>query len=543
MSERARHFRRWPSTWSRPSTIAFFVACAVLTILFVGPFLAHSPFGGFDWPKERFFYTTLRLHLRTHGAPPAAFLGVPPSMLPPVRYMPTLMHSSSYVGNPEVLTFSPLLPLLALVSVELFLRIYFAAHLLVAAIGLCLLARRLAVPPWAALLLFALTILNPWLVQHLAIGYSPYITITLCPLVLAMLSGSRLSVADWIVGSATEALIIYEGGLHIFNWLNGALLVFALVMRSRSLLFRVGAVLGGAVLLAAPKLVAVAATFGGWHRDPLSGVRRLADIYGLLTDGHTNPFKLPQAYGVYSTNLYDGAMYVGVPFVLLMIAALLVVAWRRQRYGAALAAVAAVFGVLAWRSVWPSLARAVPLAATELYPYRFLFLSLTALTALVVLETAALVARGGLARWLPLLFIPTLCATWARTQDYASLTRTPIAADCTPQTLDAAIPAQPPVWSEDHRPLPATYARGGITIQTNGARTLVIPDLRAAQVSDFDVEGGRIVQADWKSGVRLSATAATVRLVPRTHHFWAVALATWLAFALIAWLTAWRRRR
>lgn len=535
--------RQWPWQWSRASTIAFFVACALLVAACDGAFLVHSPLGGFDWPKERFFYTTLRAQLRDFGTVPWAFFTTPPSMLPPVRYMPTLMHSSSYVGNPEVLTFSPLLPLLRVASVDLFLRVYFVAHLAAGAFGIWLVARRLRLPPWAALALFALTMLNPWVVQHLAIGYTPHITFALCPLVIALLAAPDFAIVDWLLASAVESLILYEGGLHVFNWLNGALLIFALAVRSRALLVRIGAIWLGAALLSAPKLAAVAQALGGWRRDPLPGIRNVRDLWGLLTDGRALPFRLPQAYGVYGTNLYDGAIYMGAPFVLLIVAALVLAIRRRSKPAVGLAAVAVVFTVLGSRAIWPTLAKLIPPLDVELYPYRFLFIALVAMIALVVWELALLVERGGRLRWLPLLLVPTLVATFVRTQEYAAQTTTPVPPDCTEAALMGALRTPPAALDEKQRPLPTTRVAGGFAIDAGDARLVTLPSVRAAQARDFVADGARIVRADQQSGVALAPSAARVRLLAASWHFWPIAAAGWLCFVALAVAASRLRRR
>jgi hypothetical protein len=517
-------------------TIGFFVLAALLAWMVMGPFLAHAPPGGFDWCKERMFYSTLRAGLRAHGAPPLAFLDVPPQLVPPYRTTPTLMQSASYLGNPEVLTFSPLLPLLAVVPVDLFLQIYFIVHVLVGALGIWLLARRLSLPPWTALALFGLTVLNPWLVQHLLIGYTPHITFTLAPLVIALLVGDRFTRADWIGASAVEALILYEGGLHVFNWLNAGLLVFALVAAlvaaNRSLWKRAAAALGGGVLLAAPKLAAVAQSVGGWRRLPQTGIRSLHDVWGLLTDGQRDPFRLPQAYNVYSTNLYDGAIYMGVPFVLLVAAALAVALWRRDRRALAPVAVALACGVFAWRSVWPSLAKVVPLADMEIYPPRFLFVSLLALVGLLVGQLAGLAERGGRWRWLPLVLVPTLLATGLRAREYTALAQRPIPADCSAEVLEAAI-AAPKAARAPEGPLPTSRSGATITITAGTAREIALPWLRAARASDFTVEGGHIVRTSLESGMIVAPTASEVRISPHGYHFWWFALASWALFLVV----------
>jgi hypothetical protein len=348
--------------------------------LFYGPFLFSDRVGILDWSKDLFYSHFLYDSLRRFHSLPLSFLAIPPD----IAWFSTL-QDLSYWSNPEVVSLSPLLPLAFVLPFMAFLKASFGIQLLLAAWGVRLLARRtgLALAPTIALLLLFLC--NPWLVQHLAIGYSPQISLCLVPLCIALLVGKPFRIRDGAGASLVAAWIFYQGALHLFVWLCMAVglfaLFFALLGRRKDALIRAAFFFAATLLLVAPKAYAVSKVYGGWQRIPAGGYASLADLWGLLTDAVFPMFQFPETYSKYNVAFYDGSLLVGAAFVLL--AAWLVLEYlatlrrpdaARLRDGACLLA-ALTFLVLGWGTVWRTASALLHLSSAEIYPFRFLFLA------------------------------------------------------------------------------------------------------------------------------------------------------------------------
>jgi hypothetical protein len=368
------------------------------------PFLISARVGIFDWTKDAYYYAFLKACLCERATLPSSFL-FPPEV---VGLAPTLRQSLSYWANPEVMTFSPLLPLLCVMPWVAFVKLQLAVHLGLGAFGTWLLCRRLGLASAPGGLLFALCFLHPWLMQHLAIGYLPWMTACLAPWIVAELLAHPFGVRPLFVSSAVCALILYEGGLHIFLWLWGAVALFAgfALLETRSLRsLRVPLLFFTATaLLCLPKFVAIHAAYADLVRVPNLSYASATDLWGLLTDTTSPVFRLPSAYNLYGTNFYDASLSVGIPYLALLLASVISLGarvWRSAEvpaFSLRLLAGAVVFLLLGWGGVWARLASVVPVLGVERSPWRFLALSFALLNVLVAFEVAHVWRRGRLLR-------------------------------------------------------------------------------------------------------------------------------------------------
>src|SRR5579872_3512981 len=155
-------------------------AAIVLTIALDGRFLFTTGIGGpvNDWTKDLYYLSYLRYGF-SHGTVPVSFLVVPQN----VAGYPVPAHSISYWSNPEVATLSPSYLLLLVMSLGVFLKVNVALHLAIGAAGVWVLGSRLALRLTWRIALYVLLMLNPWLLEHLALGYSPDVTVCYVPLV------------------------------------------------------------------------------------------------------------------------------------------------------------------------------------------------------------------------------------------------------------------------------------------------------------------------------------------------------------------------
>lgn len=514
---------------ARSATWYWAVSLALIAV-WDGRFLLTQRMGIWDWDKESYSLEFLKSAMRDGSWVPLSFMTIPHD----IATYPALFQSVSYWANPEVLTLSPFAVLLPWTSVPVFVKIYFFGHLLIAALGMFFVGKRLGLRTSATVLLFVLLILNPWLLQHLAIGYTPWITICYVPLVIASLL-RPVGLVWFLVGTIADSLILYEGGLHIFLWLNATIVLTAAALaatrRSVSHTRQVALILLGTAMLTLPKLVAIHGAYGGWHRPIQSSYRSGHDLWGLLTDTKTNLYELPRAYHVYGTGVYDGAMFTGKVFLGTLVVLVALLSWRTLRRdrrngdegraeGWALLSVAALWLVLGWDGVWRALAGAIGAFGFEIYPFRFLEISVFICAAFIAIELDRLSRIGtrlGLAGLAVALLIAVAFAN--RNGDFAKVA--------------TSMPYAPPVWHPErflddtisartHEPPRPTveHSLKRITIDPLGSRADIRLDwLPVEHVHDFAIQNAHVIEQDGLgSTVAVEDAYSPIVIKPRAYH-------------------------
>jgi hypothetical protein len=512
-----------PALWYVATTLA-------LIGVWDGRFLLTRKIGIWDWEKETYTLEFLKSAMHQGSAFPLSFLAVPQT----IANYPALFHSVSYWANPEGPTLSPFLVLLPLTSVPVFLKIAFFAHLVIGAAGVFFVGRKLRLRTATTIFLFVLVILNPWLLQHLAIGYTPWITICYAPLLVASLLG-QVTVGWFLTGTLADSLILYEGGLHLFLWLNATIVLVALAFvalrRSLSHTLGVGLVLLGAATLTLPKLVAINGAYGGWHRPIESSYRNLHDLWGLLTDTTTPLYELPHAYHVYGTAVYDGAFFTGRVFVTTLVVLVGLLSWRtlrRDRHDGAsvagewaLLAVAAVWLILGWDGVWRPLTHAFGALGSEIYPFRFLAISVFLCAVFVVLELDRL---SRINRWVGLacfgVGVAVAVTLWSRNDYFADVaTSMPYASPVSDvQTfLDDTVTARS---QGSHARLAVERSSKTVSVDPPMPRSDVrIEWLPTEHLHDFSIRNAHIVEQDGLgTTVALDDASAPVVFTARAYH-------------------------
>lgn len=359
-------------------------AALALILLFYGEFLFSARVGILDWSKDLYYFAFLYDSLRSFGQLPLSFLAIPET----TSWFSTLQNLS-YWSNPEVVSFSPLLPLAALLPLMAFVKTYFGLHLAAAAWGTRVFARRCGLGLGQSVVLLVFFLGNPWLVQHLAIGYSPQISLCLVPGILALMVAPDFRPLEWAGASLLAALVLYQGALHLFVWLFMAIGVYvffdALLRRRLAYVWRTAFLALGTLLLVAPKVYAIRKVYGAWARIPAGGYASLADLWGLLTDDVFPMFQFPETYSRHNVAFYDGSLLVGPAFLALLavLAGGFLYALARRRRpqpglpipDAVCLLAALTFLVLGWGTVWRELCAALRLPSSEIYPFRFLFVA------------------------------------------------------------------------------------------------------------------------------------------------------------------------
>jgi hypothetical protein len=302
-------------------------ALVVLTIWVFSPFFADVHAMGFqDWDVQAAFRYVTSLSLQRHGELPfwnPWFCGGFPAW--------------GYAeGAPNLV--SPFAPLYLLFPLLTALRLEVVAASLVGLAGTYLVAGRFTRSAALRTFVAAIWMLNTrWTMQvasghmwHLAYAWTPFAFYFMDRALRVTTAGDgrpRWSVA----AAATLALIIYVGGIypypHTVMLLGVYVLVLAISVRSfRPVLVSAGIVVAS-LALAAPKLLPVMDTMSRFPRligsnEPIT----LLDLWSMMTardqtfQGHP---LLPIAF---SWVWWEWGMYVGVPGVLALVAAL--VPWR-----------------------------------------------------------------------------------------------------------------------------------------------------------------------------------------------------------------------
>lgn len=396
-----------PARRNRLGAALFWCAGLAFVAVFYGEFLFSDRVGILDWTKDLYYFAFLHEALTAYGQLPLSFLVIPPQ----IDWFSTL-EDLSYWSNPEVISLSPLLPLVYVLPFMVFMKTYFGLHLLAAVWGVRLLARRLGWDTGQALLLLVFFLGNPWLVQHLAIGYSPQISLCLLPAMAACLVRPTWRWPDLAAACLLSATVFYQGALHLFVWANLAVGCLAVLLAAAAgrpaILWRTGAFFAGSLILVVPKVQAVSAVYGGWRRIPGYGYQSLADLWGLLTDDVFPLFQFPETYSHYRVAFYDASIVMGAAFVVLglwLAGQYAVFLFRNGRRAvrasapdlAALVA-AALFLVLGWGTVWRAICEIATPLASEIYPFRFLFVALNCLFFFIVSRLGAFTAATG-RRW------------------------------------------------------------------------------------------------------------------------------------------------
>ncbi len=386
--------------------LAALVLCAIWNARF-----AVRPGGGTaDWVKELFYFTHIRLAL-VRGHLPGPFDAIP-TFVAAINY-PALQPTRSFWANPEVFTLSPFIPLLRWMAVPAFIKVLFVVHSAAACLGATMVGRRLGLRPAFRLMLVALTALNPWAMAHYAIGYTPHVNMLLCPWVAYLLLDPRRRVGSALAASAVTALMVYQGSLHVFVWTIftaaglAALATFAADRERLRVATFQGIYLTAASALAAPKLYASMLAYREFHREVRTGLLVINDLLGLLTD----PSPIEPFVPKYNTSFWDGSIFMGWWFVAIMGLALLSALYRLYagwtspaqpvtRQLAVLGGGALAWLGCGWGTTWADFARVVRPLECEIYPYRFVFLSLMLVVTLVIVELNALFGEAsGARRW------------------------------------------------------------------------------------------------------------------------------------------------
>lgn len=263
----------------RYSLIAFF---AILIFLF------YPNIGIYDWVKEILYCDFIKLSILDTKVFPMFMWN---SGL--LAGYPAADQSALFVSNPETLLFSPFIPLLLILPSAVFLKLLVLIHFLIGWAGIQALSKTCGWQARQARIFSALFLFSPIIIQHIAIGYLPWINLYFFPWLLYFLLQDNFY-KNWLGSGMMLAVMLLQGGLHVFVWSVFFIAFFCFFQaifrkNTKSLLSFLLSVLS-ACLLALPRVLTSFQSFSTFGQKFFSGYSSRAFIkWALIPPFFTPP--------------------------------------------------------------------------------------------------------------------------------------------------------------------------------------------------------------------------------------------------------------
>ena len=183
------------------------IAFAAVQIFFFYPNI-----GIYDWDKEILYCDFIKQSILDYR--------VFPMFMWNSGYLagyPAVDQSAFFASNPETLLFSPFIPLLLIMPSVVFLKLLVLIHFLIGWAGIQALSNICGWQARQTRIFSALFLFSPIIIQHIAIGYLPWINLFLFPWLLNFFLHENF-LKKWLGSGIVMALIMLQGGLHVFVW-------------------------------------------------------------------------------------------------------------------------------------------------------------------------------------------------------------------------------------------------------------------------------------------------------------------------------------
>jgi hypothetical protein len=295
---------------------------ALLFFIFLVGFLFYPNVGIYDWDKEVLYTTYIKTSLQDNQQLPF-FLWNSVQL----EGYPAVDQSAFFASNPETMLFTPFLPLLLLFSPAFFLKLLVLLNALVGYAGILALSRRLNWNAGQTRIFSALFLLSPIIIQHVAIGYLPWINLYLFPWLLYFLVDEN-ALRRGVGSGMVLAMVLLQGGLHVFVWLvffsMFCLVLLAIGKKRGQVLWSLPLSLGTAALLALPRLYISLQSFADFSQRFFSGY----SIQGFLQWALIPPFFTPASMDdieyfiegyIDGVPYWDGELFWGAVLLLSML--------------------------------------------------------------------------------------------------------------------------------------------------------------------------------------------------------------------------------
>ena len=185
---------------------------SLLVLAAVLVFLFYPNVGIYDWKKEIQYCEFIKLSILDYKVFPM-FLWNSGQL----AGYPAVDQSAFFVSNPETFLFSPFIPLLLILPSAVFLKLLVLIHFLIGWAGIQVLSRTCGWQARQTRIFSALLLFSPIIIQHVAIGYLPWINLFFFPWLLNFLLHDN-QLKKWLGSSIVLALMMLQGGLHVFVW-------------------------------------------------------------------------------------------------------------------------------------------------------------------------------------------------------------------------------------------------------------------------------------------------------------------------------------
>ncbi len=148
----------------------------LLAGIFLFVFLVDSRIGMYDWGKEMTYFNVIKISLTQYHSLPLFWWN-------PQVYggYPAISVGSFFLANPETFSFSPFIFLLFWMDTLFFMKILVCVICAIGIIGILKLSRKLKWQDGQCRIFIALFLFSPIIIQHLAIGYFPWLNLYLFP--------------------------------------------------------------------------------------------------------------------------------------------------------------------------------------------------------------------------------------------------------------------------------------------------------------------------------------------------------------------------
>jgi len=243
----------------------YFITAGILSLIF----LLDTRIGIYDWGKEIAYFNFIKTSLTQYHSLPLFWWNSQG-----YGAYPAISVSSFFLANPETYALSPFIFLLYWMDTLVFMKLLAGLFCGLGILGILKLGQKLQWKPNQQRIFAALFLFSPIVVQHLAIGYFPWLNIYLFPWLLFFLIEEKTIMA--VLGAAAVlALVLLQGGLHPFVWFSIFLGIFYLVHFLQKPAFKtiltVIAILALTILLSFVRLSTSMQTFADFQQRFFNG--------------------------------------------------------------------------------------------------------------------------------------------------------------------------------------------------------------------------------------------------------------------------------
>jgi len=299
----------------------------LLAGMFLFVFLVDSRIGMYDWGKEMAYFNVIKISLTQYHSLPLFWWNPQP-----YGGYPAVSVSSFFLANPETFSLSPFVFLLFWLDTLFFMKILVCVFCIIGIIGILKLSSKLNWQEGQRRIFLALFLFSPIIIQHIAIGYFPWINLYLFPWLIFFLIDEEF--LKRVLGcAAILALTLLQGGVHPFVWFVVFIGFYSAVRFIQKpglrMIFFMVVVIALSMLLSLVRISTSAQTFADFQQKFFNGY----SLNGFITWGLTPPVFTPadmddiEPYIESYNNgvpYWDGAIYWGavLPVVIILFIAL-----------------------------------------------------------------------------------------------------------------------------------------------------------------------------------------------------------------------------